>query len=221
MLRMTVIALLLGNLLLAAFQATEKKSERNQPRVEQRALPAGLPSIQLAEEMQATAGEVIHDGQCFALGPFETEASRQRARAAIAGLATAIAERRTEALMELGYWVALPAFPGFAEAAEAEKGLRRAGLEDVAVVSGEDGAFWVSLGYFLDEKNALARRNQVRALGLEAVTRLQRENQARFWLDYAVADPASALPGAIGPGLKRQIPCPAELVSLSRHAGRG
>lgn len=214
-----MIALLLGNLLLAAFQAADRKPERSKPGLEQRTLPAGLPSIPLAEEMQAVNGELDEGGQCYALGPFETEASRQRARDSIESLASAIVERRTEALMELGYWVALPPFAGFAEAAEAENDLRRAGLEDVAVVNGLDGEFLVSLGYFLDEKNALARRDQVRALGLEAVTRLQRENQPRYWLDYAVTESGPALPTAIGPGLQRQIPCPSGLTALTRQTG--
>lgn len=225
MVRILVIALLAGNLLLAGFRVAGETGEPFPGADAPEPLPAGLPSIQLASELPApppAQGPALH---CHTVGPFETEEGMWRAHAALDRYTVELRQRETEALMELGYWVALPPFATFADAGEALRGLKAAGLTDVAVVNNEPGEFHVSLGYFLEEANARRRRDAVRALGFEAVTRLQRETQIRWWLDYA--QPAQAAPAAelladvLAAGLHREIPCAGELAQLDASEAVG
>ena len=212
MLRAAVIALLLGNLLLAGYRAAYPPQVPPSPVVPGRALPTDLAGIALVQEL----GQPSESGQqglrCFTLGPFETAASMQDAQIRLRDQAARIRERRTEALMELGYWVALPPVAEFAEAAAAERDLRRLGLEDIAVVSGPEGDFQISLGYFLDEGNALMRRDRVRELGFEAETRLQRETQTRYWLDYEITAKERGKPA-------RRFPWPGSACAARYPAG--
>jgi hypothetical protein len=220
-LRLSVIALVLMNALLLGWRLA---SEPGQPAD----IPAGpaepsapdltdVPRIELLSE-RLSNDTVMPDSQrsgsggsprwCFAVGPFETIASRERARAALDGV-TRVGERESEALIELGYWVSLPPFPNFAAAGAAVRELDRAGLRDTSILAGEDGEYRVSLGYFLDEANARRRRDHARSLGYDAETRLQRETQPRYWLHYErdstpPGDPPAGIPAA----QHRSIPCP-------------
>jgi hypothetical protein len=87
--------------------------------------------------------------------------------------------------------------------------LQQAGLKDVAVLADETGEHYVSLGYFLEEANARRRRDEVREMGFDVETRLKRETQMRFWLDYAFTDPAFAerAASALPAGQQREVPC--------------
>ena len=156
---------------------------------------------------------------CFAVGPFETIASREQAREHLLPVADAIFDRESEALVELGYWVTLPPFADFAGAGAAMRSLNQAGLQDTAVVSDEGGEYRVSLGYFLDQANARRRRDHARSLDFDAEIRLQRESQPRYWLDYErlrsdIAAPEA--PEGILPAQHRAIPC---AVSEDRDRG--
>jgi len=178
----------------------------------------GLPPIVLVSETGEPERIARSGIQCYTVGPFETEGSLQRVRDALDGVAVRMHERRTEALMELGFWVSLSPFDSFAEAGDAMRELQRLGLEDVAVVNSEPGVYNVSLGYFLDERNARRRRDDVRQLGFDAVTRLQREAQPRWWLDYAQPTGTRNVVSQLDPehlaGLNRDIPCAAEMAGL-------
>ena len=211
MTRLIVIALLAGNLLLAAFQASRATPEDHSVQPIVRPDMSNVPSIRLLSELESGADAVTPERQCFTVGPFETGASKDVVRVSLLEHTDVIHERTTQALMELGYWVALPAFETFAEAGEAARELRKSGLEDLAVVNGEAGDYLVSAGYFLDESNALGRRDQVRELGYSAVTRLQREAQPRYWLDYELATGAPLaspmLADSIPVGMHRAVPC--------------
>lgn len=175
---------------------------------------ADAPRIQLMTEMPEPAAAIDSSRQCWSAGPFETLATRDAVRAEITGFADVITDRESEALVELGYWVTLPGYASMADAASGMQELSRAGLHDIAVVSDdESGDYRVSLGYFLQEANARRRRDQLRELGYEAETRLQRESQPRYWLDFERAIPSDevvATGPAIPPSeLGRPIPCSA------------
>ena len=202
MLRIAVVVLLACNLLLAGVHVTSAPPSPEVPVASPWTLPEGAQEIQLLEEMEFP--EPVSQRQCFSAGPFETIQSLIAAREALAPGAVDLAERETEALVELGYWVALPTDGDFAAAHATMQAVDRAGIHDVAVVGDQNGEFRVSLGYFLEEANARRRRDNARSLGFEAETRLQRETQIRFWLDFAYDTPPPA--GADAPG-QREIPC--------------
>jgi hypothetical protein len=229
--RIIVITLLAFNLLLVGVQVLGHSpgapSPTNQPSPSLRQSPptpvparsdSDLPRIVLVGEQEEIALSSNSGFQCYTLGPFETESSLRRVQQALEGVMAQSHERHTEALMELGFWVALQPYDSFAGAGDAMQALQRQGMEDVAVVNNEPGVFHVSLGYFLDERNARKRRDDVRLLGFEAETRLQRETQSRWWLDYAkvpgARDASSVLRDEDIAGLNRGIPCPAELAGL-------
>lgn len=206
--RLIVIALLACNLVLIGVRAaTPSAPETRTPN------PPGLgpdtPRLVLLRER--ADGQDGSGAQCFSLGPYETVATAQRAREVLENRVPSLALRETESLVELGYWVALPASIDFAAAGAQLKELQLAGLEDLAVVTDKDGEFRVSLGYFLDEANARRRRDAVRDLGHPADTRLQRQVETRYWLDYRLADGEisveAVLEGAPEPTFNRDIPC--------------
>lgn len=209
--RLLLIALVVANIGLLAWHLTtpSPRPATPAPPPPPPALPAEVPTITLLSEMPPLPDAVGGGRECFAVGPFETIASREAARALLPPAAT-ISERESEALVELGYWVTLPPFADFATAGAAMRGLNQAGLQDTAVVSDETGEYQVSLGYFLDQSNARRRRDHARSLEFEADIRLQRETQPRYWLDYEreVSQGVSALrPEGIPAAQHREIPC--------------
>ncbi|WP_191621398.1 SPOR domain-containing protein [Marinihelvus fidelis] len=212
--RLIVIALLAANLALLGYAAARVTPAQPvsqvmpQAPVEPRRWPAETPRIQLMAEMPAPATTVDPARRCWSVGPFETRQSRENTRLRLLDLADAIADRESEALVELGYWVTLPAYPSMADAVTGMQELTRAGLHDIAVVTDDTGDYRVSLGYFLQESNARRRRDQLRELGYEAETRLQREAQPRYWLDMERDRPdAFSPPPDVDASLLRSIPC--------------
>ncbi len=186
MLRITVILLVAANLLLLGLHVSDASSATSSPRASVWQAPAGAQPLQLISELP-TPPQPVPQRQCFSAGPFETIPALVAAREALPPGALALTERESEALVELGYWVSLPAATDFAAAHAVMQEVDGAGLHDVAVVGDRSGAFRVSLGYFLEEANARQRRDAARALGFTAETELQRETQPRYWLDYAYA----------------------------------
>lgn len=213
MLRLIVVALLACNLLLIGVHVASDPPGSNQPVASPAPLPSGVPELQLIDELAPGAFPKSNPRQCFTAGPFETVPTMITAREALGSGVEDVRERETEALVELGYWVSLPAVASFAEAGEFLRQLQAAGLQDMAVVSDDTGEYRVSLGYFLEEANARRRRDEVRELGYVVETRLQRETQTRFWLDYAFSQPDMAEPAAraLPDGEQRAIPCSAEV----------
>ncbi|MEJ2534816.1 MAG: SPOR domain-containing protein [Gammaproteobacteria bacterium] len=225
MARLIAITLLAVNLLLLGYHLI-RPGESATPSVPESApWPEGTPRIVLLEEMEMSpggTGPVGEAGRCFAVGPYETPASRERARARIEPVAETIVERESEALVELGYWVTLPPFADFEAAGAAMRDLQRAGFQDVAVVTDPEGELRVSLGYYLEEANARSHREALREKGFEAETRLQREPQPRYWLDYRLREgaepPAVASGAALVDEFSREIPCDGRLLSTGGPA---
>lgn len=209
MLRLIVVALLACNLLLFGVHVASESPDPAIPVASPALLPPGVPELQLIDELAPGSFPEADPRQCFSAGPFETVATMISAREALGVGAEDVRERESEALVELGYWISLPAVDSFAEAGASMQSLQEEGLRDMAVVSDETGEYRVSLGYFLEEANARRRRDEVRKLGFEAETRLQRETQTRFWLDYAFSrsDMAQQAARALPAGQQREIDC--------------
>lgn len=210
MLRLIVVALLACNLLLFGVHVASEPPDPRIPVASPVLLPPGVPELQLIDELAPGAFPESDPRQCYSAGPFETVSTMITAREALGAGVLDVRERESEALVELGYWVSLPAVASFAQAGESMQRLQAAGLEDIAVVSDDTGEYRGSLGYFLEEANARRRRNEVRELGYEAETRMQRETQIRFWLDYAFirSDMAARAARALPDGQQRAIDCP-------------
>ena len=224
--RLLVIFLVVLNLLLLAWHlSTPPEADVDvTATVQAPPIPAGTPGIALLREMPPPPEQTGQPALCFAVGPFETIASREQARELLLPVADAIFDRESEALVELGYWVTLPPFEDFATAGAAMRSLNQAGLQDTAVVSGATGDYRVSLGYFLDQANARRRRDHARSLGFDADIQLQRETQPRYWLDYERGLPTGSAgnlpPDGIPAAQHRAIPCAAGLDG-SVNAGQG
>jgi hypothetical protein len=204
-----VVLLLAANLLLIGLHVASEPPDDRRPVANVSPIPPGTPTLQLLEELAPDAYPEVAAQRCYSAGPFETVPTMIQAREALGPTAENVTERETEALVELGYWVSLPAVPSFQAAGEQMKELNRAGLQDVAVLSDDDGQYRVSLGYFLEEANARRRRDSVREMGFDVETRLKRESQTRFWLDYAFTDAAYAerAASALPAGQQREVPC--------------
>lgn len=226
--RLIVIALLAVNLVLLGYAAVRVVPTQTMlantpdPVSPPRRWPPGTPEIQLLAEMPAPETAADPERLCWSVGPFETPASRDAVREVLLDGVGAIVDRQSEALVELGYWVTLPSYPSMAAAVTGMQELTRAGLHDIAVVTDDTGQYRISLGYFLQESNARRRRNQLRDLGYEAETRLQREAQPRYWLDVETT-PSSDFerPDAIDASLFRAIPCGAGSAALVDQVPEG
>lgn len=206
--RIIVIALLASNLILIGLRAAQSPAPDStaSPRV---TLDPWIPRLILLSEMpDAGTGA---GRQCFSLGPFETRQASDAALAVLEAVVESVTVRETESLVELGYWVALPGAADVDAAGAQLDALQAAGFEDLAVVTDTDGAYRVSLGYFLDEANARRRRDSVREKGFDADTRLQRQTEQRFWLDYVQSPGATpaveTLDATVDRSLNRGIPC--------------
>lgn len=222
MLRLSVIVLVAFNIIMAGLWMAQRHPEPYTETAPGRPAADGLPIIELMGEPEPSLAGQRERLRCYSLGPFETEPAMRQARGLLAPVAMEITERTTTALMELGYWVELESLEDLGGAADAVRALRQNGLEDVAVVTAADGSPRVSLGYFLQERYARARRDQARKLGFAAAIRLQRETQPRFWLDYVQdrdAPPApQALGRAVAASLHRPIPCSEVILPVTGEA---
>jgi hypothetical protein len=209
MIRLMVVLLLAANLLLIGLHVASSPPDAERPVANLSPIPPGTPTLRLLEELAPDAYPQAATQRCYSAGPFETVPTMIEAREALGPNAQDVTERDTDALVELGYWVALPSVATFQEAGDQLRQLTQAGLQDVAILADESGEHYVSLGYFLEEANARRRRDEVREMGFEVETRLKRETQMRFWLDYSFTDPAFAerAASALPAGQQREVPC--------------
>ncbi len=75
-------------------------------------------------------------------------------------------------------------FASRAEARVRQRSLAARGIEDVVVISGDDGQFLLALGFFRDVANARARRSRMAQLGLPVQQVTPRMMKTRvYWVD--------------------------------------
>lgn len=188
MLRILLISLLLTNLALAAYQF----SQTAEAKVAGKTLPAAalvspdskVPTIHLFSELIEDQDLSTDNRQCFTLGPFHSDDELPDFYARLADMTVSLKERESQALVEKGYWVYLPAYPSLLEANRALLSLQALGFEDMAVMFEGEHKNALSLGYFLRQGNALRRKAAIESKGFAAQMRIQREAEPRFWLDY-------------------------------------
>lgn len=124
---------------------------------------------------------------CIEWGPFaDPERTRALADVEPLGLGRLLTQKRVE--FDNGYWVTAGPFPtrGAAETRVTE--LRRQGAKDLAIADAGRGQFAVSFGTFRSEATAVARADELAALGIK-VARVQPRGAAITQTLLVVRDP--------------------------------
>lgn len=205
-----IIALLAANLLLLGLEASKPPPTIGNGQHEGVTQADSLPGIRLLSELADDAKQRTR--QCFTVGPFEGRPTVDAIVDMLGAYTTSLGSRETEAFVDRGYWVYLPAYADERAAREVVKVLYAAGFEDVSVIKNGEWDNSISLGYYIEQSNAMMHKDQVRAMGFEAQTRIQREDETRYWVDYeqrAGVEYASRIMGDMVPaGLHRATACP-------------
>jgi hypothetical protein len=141
----------------------------------------------LAPVTTVTAPSVSVDSVCQSLGPFETAASLRKAMDALLPKVERIQFREVGAMALHGYRVYLPAAADRAQALATARALSAKGIADYYVVTAGDQVNTVSLGIFRELDNASKRRDEVVALGYNAVVEPRTEPVKQWWIDLAAA----------------------------------
>ena len=127
------------------------------------------------------------DSVCQSLGPFESALSLRKAMDALLPKVERIQFREVEAMALRGYRVYLPAATDRAQALATARALSAKGVADYYVVTAGDQTNTVSLGIFRELDNATKRRDEVVALGYNAVVEPRTEPVKQWWIDLAAA----------------------------------
>lgn len=146
----------------------------------------GTPEARSAELSQAPRKAPGAGDQCFALGPFATEADVRQVLDALSPHVSGIQFRRDQATKSRGWWVYLPALSSRDQALETARRLSDMGVRDYYVVTAGDRENTISLGLFRNPDNARRRRQTIAALGFEPVMHERTEQVLQFFVDYAI-----------------------------------
>ncbi len=179
-------------------------------------IPAEVPKLVLLSERDAandaTTAELANapesradlaNDRCRALGPFPTQADARAAMNVLTPLSKRIRMRETHATQTRGYWVYLPAMASREQALGAARALSTKAVRDYYVVTAGEQQNTISLGLFRDQANAEHRRAEIAALGFNPQVNARTEDLPSYWLDFALADPAS-------PELRSRVNAPAD-----------
>ena len=141
----------------------------------------------LAPATSIAAPALSADAVCQSLGPFETSASLRKAMDTLLPKVERIQFREVEATALRGYRVYLPAAADRAQALATARALSAKGIADYYVVTAGDQINTVSLGIFRELANASKRRDEVVALGYNAVVEPRTEPVKQWWIDLAAS----------------------------------
>ena len=216
MLRVLIISLFVANLLLFGFRD-------NKPEVQQRPAKAtiadhsNVPTIHLFSEIMEDQGLLSDNRQCFSLGPFHSIDDKDDVYASLLEVSVNTQERKTQALVEQGYWAYLPPYGSLLEANEMLLSLQAQGMKDIAVIHNGEWTNAISLGYFRRQENAVRRKKSLEDRGYSPLIRVKRQAEDRYWLDYE-QNPGSdviALDMQNRPNdfMQRSLPCPEQEVA--------
>ncbi len=212
MVRILVISLVVANLVLLGFELSKPEEQAESPVEQSRIEDSNVPTIHLVDELMQDWELLSGNRKCFSLGPFRSSEDRDQVREQLLDVSAYISERETQAQVEKGYWVFLPPFESLLEANRALLSLQALGLKDVSVIYEGNWAKSVSLGYFLRQRNANRRRQDLEDRGYEPLMRVQRQLEPRYWLDYE-QNPGSVMvtidmQDRPNDFMQRSMPCP-------------
>ncbi len=210
-LKLIIIALLAANLLLLGLEASKPALNIGNGLAAGTPQADPVPGIRLLSELaDDDSGQLGR--QCFTVGPFERRPTVDAIVEMLGVYTSALSSRETEAFVDRGYWVYLPPYGDEQGARQAVKILYDAGFEDVALIKNGVWNNSVSLGYFISQSLAMMHKDRAREMGFKAQTRIQREDEPRYWVDYeqrAGVEYASRILARMVPaGLHRATACP-------------
>jgi hypothetical protein len=148
---------------------------------------AGHGAVPRPSTAPGDARPVSVDAVCQSLGPFDTAQGLRSAMDALLPKVERIQFREVEATALRGYRVYLPAAADRAQAQATARSLSAKGVTDYYVVTAGDQLNTVSLGIFRELENASKRRDEVVALGYNAVVEPRTEPVKQWWIDLAAA----------------------------------
>lgn len=125
---------------------------------------------------------------CLTIGPFATPAELRAAMNALTPHVGRIQFRETAATQLRGYRVYLPASGSREAALGTARQLAARGMRDYYVVTAGAQENTVSLGLFRDLANAEKRRDEIAALGFQAVLEPRTEDAPQWWIDLAAEE---------------------------------
>ena len=146
-----------------------------------------VPDIRLAREAAVALTVGTQDSrQCFTLGPMSSRSATQAVQEALSGIVVQIQLHESTAMVEQGFWVYLEPFGSYGQAAEAVSQLVNNGIRDYYILPEGPYANAVSVGLYEQRSQAESRVRAIEALelGWPLVMEMQREEEARFWLDF-------------------------------------
>lgn len=209
-LKLGAIVMVATNLVILGLQASKPPQPSSAPDATAEQVHEELPSIQVLSELDEGAPGAPPQA-CFTVGPFESSETAAAISELITEHAAAVSSRQTEAFVDRGYWVYLPPFESARAGSLAVEALLEAGIEDIALIRHGRWNLAVSLGYFIEQSNAVRRRQQARALGMDAQMIVRRDDEVRYWVDYVqglgVGYASRVLDGLVPPGLHHQTAC--------------
>lgn len=125
---------------------------------------------------------------CLELGPFLTQTDLRQVMSRLTPHAEKLQYRQTQALVNRGYWVHLPAQGSRDAALAVARRLSAKGVGDYYVVTAGERENTVSLGLFRELANARKRHEQVRALGFDARLQPRSDEVPHYWIDLMVEE---------------------------------
>ena len=142
--------------------------------------PAAAESLATAEIAPAVAA------RCTSVGPFRELSQAANAAATLRAAGHQPTQRVAEGDIWIGYWVYIQAIPTEEEANAILAKVRAEGIGDSYVIPNSDTGNLVSLGVFSEISGVSRRRDQVRALGLEAQVVDRTRRATVYWVDVTL-----------------------------------
>jgi hypothetical protein len=207
-----VLAIFAFNVMLLAWTASQPVSPPLKKAV-RHVQNDDVDTIHLLSELEKDTDLQTPGRYCFSLGPIQDADLFELTRLEINQKAVSVNGRRSEALVEMGYMVYLPPYDDPLQAQDMLTELQQAGVRDVAIVSGADDQFVISLGFYARVARADIRAGEIERLGYQARSMIRRVRRQQYWLDYELSSGVEltglSVFGSKQPIYRRTIPCAA------------
>jgi len=157
----------------------------------------GVARLQLVDAPSAGAGgdpspapppASVVVTQCHSFGPFEDEATLEKAQSRLQPVVAQLQRRTTWAGTARNWRVYLPAFADIAAAETVANDIAEAGFLDYYVLRDGEQAGSVALGLFRNEAPARERQAALAAAGFDAQVAPVGAGPPRYWLDIGAGE---------------------------------
>ncbi len=221
-----VIVLVLANMLLFGIKLSGDSTSIT-PAVASTAsnTRSDIPGISLlAERPEHKLQFRTSEAQCFTIGPVDSAMQIRQLRSEFSEYISDARERISQAQVTRDFMVYLDQAESRAQALEFAQELGSMGLTDYFVIVSGSMENGISLGLYNDERYALKRRQDLRALGFNPQLMPRYEAVEQHWLDYRLAvgkdSPWDQMKESVPNALLLEVPCSsslAEVVTESVH----